>query len=165
MTPSHMQISNERLEALLRRVGRMLGASSASELIAILSSPKHLIECTPARKGPSEVLYVGSREILLVSEQPLLDTARLLLNIGCDPSSIITKRRPGSDHEDIRAMLKVAAAVTVDAGRNTFRTWRGLSTANAGLLAGDIGTAMLEQPSSRTANECAGVTLSIDGNR
>ena len=70
----------------------------------------------PARRSLAEVLFV--------SRQPLLDAARLLLSVGCKPDAIIARRRVGTDADDMRAPLGVAARYTVDETKTVFAKWK-----------------------------------------
>jgi hypothetical protein len=82
----------------------------------------HVIYVSPAGHGRSEVRYAD--RALCVSRQPLLDAARLLLALGCNPKAIIAQRRIGSNKDDLWAPLGVAAQYTVDEYRTIFARWK-----------------------------------------
>jgi hypothetical protein len=153
-----------RCEGMFCQIGRKLAASNSADMAAILALSEHTIHVVHGRKGPSTVFYMASSEVLLITDQPLLDAARLLLKIGCDPNAFIAKRRFGSFHHDIRAPLAAAATLTVDVGRTRFRRWRPLSAANAASLGASFQDADAKSASSRKSHPCLSVTM-LQGGR
>jgi hypothetical protein len=62
--------------------------------------------------------------LLCKSAQPLLDGARALLAMGCDPSAALVMRREGSDLDALRTRVGVAAGLTVDETNIRFARWK-----------------------------------------
>ena len=115
---------------IIEQFGRPLGIQDIASLNALQSASRHLIITTPheTRPGKSQVNLHGCEHRLLVSRQPLLDTARLLLAIGCRPDAIIARRRLSSTEDDMWAPLYVAAKLTVDETNGTvFAKWKPFS--------------------------------------
>jgi putative DNA primase/helicase len=90
--PSELQI--------IEQFGRPLGIQDSATLRLLQTASRHVVFTNPVARGRSEVRYEGVAEILLTTRQPLLDTARLLLSIGCRPDAIIARRRVGGDADD-----------------------------------------------------------------
>jgi hypothetical protein len=109
---------------IIERFGRRLGIQDSFTLELLQTAPRHLVFTSPVARGRSEVRYDGVAEVLSVSRQPLLDTARLLLSLGCKPDAIIARRRVGADTDDMRAPLVVAAKYTVDETKTVFAKWK-----------------------------------------
>jgi hypothetical protein len=64
---------------------------------------------------------------LVTSRQPLLDSARILLGEGCDPTTVLVMRHAGSQTESLRATIGAAAKLTVAEGEldpPRFRAWK-----------------------------------------
>ncbi len=81
-----------------------------------------VITVTEAAAGRHEARH---REVLLCrSAQPLLDGARALLAMGCDPSAGLVMRRAGSDLDALRTRVGVAAGLTVDETNVRFARWK-----------------------------------------
>jgi hypothetical protein len=87
-------------------------------------SPRHLyIEA--GGKGRFLVRYHEQNEdVLLISRQPLLDSAMLFLSLGCDPGATIVMRRRGSSRDDLRGTISVAAKLAVDETETIFAKWK-----------------------------------------
>jgi hypothetical protein len=69
---------------------------------------------------------LGHRE-LVTSRQPFLDSARVLLGEGCDPTTVLVMRHAGSPTESLRATIGAAAKLTVAEGEldpPRFRAWK-----------------------------------------
>src|SRR5437763_8033347 len=81
-------------------------------------------ELTVREAGPGRFDALVDGLVLLTSAQPLCDSARILIAKGCNPDSFLIMRRDGRKNWDLRATLKVAAALTVSANDTTFRQWR-----------------------------------------
>jgi hypothetical protein len=104
----------------IEQFGRPLGIKNNSDLADLQIGSKHVIFIAPLKRGRFEVRYGEARDVLLVSRQPLLDTARLLIRVGCRPDAIIAMRRRTSISDDLRAPLGVAAKYTVDETKTVF---------------------------------------------
>jgi hypothetical protein len=66
---------------------------------------------------------VNGQPVVVSSRQPLLDAARVLINLGADTNSWIIMRHRGSDVDALRAKIGIAAALVVkepDRGRVHF---------------------------------------------
>lgn len=112
---------------LIEQFGRPLGIDSIEGLRLKQLADRHLLITSPngKRAGKADVWLDGCEDLLLTSPQPLLDTARFLLAIGCKPNSMIAARRVASINDDIRGRLHVAAGLTVDETNGTvFARWR-----------------------------------------
>jgi hypothetical protein len=92
-SPSELQI--------IEQFGRPLAIQDSATLKLLQTASRHVIFTSPVARGRSEVRYEGVVEVLMVTRQPLLDTARLLLSLGCRPDAIIARRRGGRDADDI----------------------------------------------------------------
>jgi hypothetical protein len=111
----------------IEQFGRPLGIKNNSDLADLQIGSKHVIFIAPLKRGRFEVRYGEARDVLLVSRQPLLDTARLLIRVGCRPDAIIAMRRRTSISDDLRAPLGVAAKYTVDETKTVFAKWKPFS--------------------------------------
>jgi hypothetical protein len=109
---------------IIEQFGRPLGIQDSATLKLLQTASRHVVFTTPVARGRSEVRYGGVAEVLLTTRQPLLDTARLLLSLGCRPDAIIARRRVGRDADDMRATLGVAARYTVDETKTIFAKWK-----------------------------------------
>jgi hypothetical protein len=78
---------------IIEQFGRPLAIRDNAALQILQTASRHVIFVTSIGRGRSEVQYEEANEVLLVSRQPLLDTARLLIRIGCRPDAIIAMRR------------------------------------------------------------------------
>jgi hypothetical protein len=144
--PSELQI--------IEQFGRPLGIQDSATLRLLQTACRHVLFTSPVARGRSEVRYEGAAEVLLTTRQPLLDTARLLLSIGCRPDAIIARRRVGSDADDMRATLGIAARYTVDETKTLFAKWKPFC-----LSAGPATDAI----SSESAGEVAPIVKSSQG--
>jgi hypothetical protein len=110
---------------VIERFGQLLGINDSSELDAWQTSPRYTIYVEPTRKGRYLVRYQDQIEdVLLISRQPLLDCARLLLDQGANPSAVIAMRRRGKDRDDLYGPITVAAKLTVDETKTIFAKWK-----------------------------------------
>ena len=109
---------------IIEQFGRPLAIQDNAELQVLQTASKHVIFVAPLGPGRSEVRYGGASVVLLVSRQPLLATARLLLGLGCRSEAIITMRRRPSTGDDLLAPLGVAARYTVDDTKTVFAKWK-----------------------------------------
>ena len=69
---------------------------------------------------------LGHRE-LVTSRQPFLDSARVLLGEGCDPTTVLVMRHAGSKADSLRGTIGAAAKLTVAEGEldpPRFRAWK-----------------------------------------
>jgi hypothetical protein len=108
----------------IEQFGPLLGIHDSAALRCLQTASLHVVFTIPVARGRSEVRYQGMSEVLLTTGQPLLDTARLLLSLGCRPDAIIARRRVGADADDMRAPLSVAARYTVDETKTVFAKWK-----------------------------------------
>jgi hypothetical protein len=70
----------------------------------------------------------GESETLCESNQPFLDSARILVNRGHDPGTILVMRHASSDVVALRGALGTAAKLTVDEHNGTvFAKWKPFS--------------------------------------
>jgi hypothetical protein len=69
----------------------------------------------------------GQQELLCVSRQPFLDSARKLLGFGHERRTLLVMQWTGSKGWALRAPLGVAAKLTVDEHNGTFAKWKPLS--------------------------------------
>jgi hypothetical protein len=81
-----------------------------------------VITITEAAPGRHEARH--GQVLLCRSPQPLLDGARALLAMGCDPSARLVMRRDGSDLDALRTRVGVAAGLTVDETNIRFARWK-----------------------------------------
>lgn len=109
---------------IIEQFGRPLGIQDSATLRLLQTACRHVVFTNPVARGKSEVRYEGVAEVLFVTRQPLLKTARLLLKLGCRPDAIIARRRVGRDADDMRAKLGVAARYTVDEAKTVFAIWK-----------------------------------------
>ena len=86
--------------------------SLASPLVIVVSSTKSAGHFQARLQQSNEVLVKNSR-------QPFLDGARVLVERGCDPSSLLVMKHLGSDIVALRAPLGKAAKDA--SGRNEHR--------------------------------------------
>jgi hypothetical protein len=114
--PSELQI--------IEQFGRPLGIQDIATLRLLQTASRHVVFTRSVARGRSEVRYECVAHVLLTTRQPLLDTARLLLKVGCRTDAIIARRRLGGNADDMRAALGVAARLTVDETRTLFVTWK-----------------------------------------
>jgi hypothetical protein len=124
---------------IIEQFGRPLAIQDNAALQVLQTATRHIIFITPVGRGRFEVHYGKGSEVLLVSRQPLLDTARVLIRVGCRPDAIIAMRRQTSISDDLRAPLGIAAKLTVDETRTVFAKWKPFSQsavfpANAGTV-------------------------------
>lgn len=112
---------------IVEQFGRRLGIKDSAALRVLQTRSRHVIFTKPVGRGRSEVRYEGALDVLLVTRQPLLDTARLLLSLDCRLDAIIARRRFGADADDMRAQLGVAARYTVDESKTNFAKWKPFS--------------------------------------
>jgi hypothetical protein len=109
---------------IIEQFGLVLGIQDIAALKALRAADQHTIFTNPVSRGRAVVRYETATEVLLVSRQPLLDTARLLLSLGCKPDAVIARRRAGGDADDMRAPIGAAAQCTVDETRTVFAKWK-----------------------------------------
>ena len=137
---------------IIRRFRRLLGIRDPAELRTLQIALRHVIFITPTGRGRSKVRYEGATDILLVSRQPLLDAARLLIRIGCRADAIIAMRRRNSVSDDLRAPLSVAAKFTVDETKTIFAKWKPFSqSAVVGVEASTRKSATITAPSIKSS--------------
>jgi hypothetical protein len=69
---------------------------------------------------------IGDRLLVSATRQPLLDGARVLLELGFDPRQLIAMRHADAGFDALRGTIAAAAAVTVEERLNgpAFRPWR-----------------------------------------
>jgi hypothetical protein len=88
----------------------------------------------PAGYGARGQLFdaaIAGRQIACRSTQPLLDSARVLLAAGHNPSAPIAVRHVGARHDALRSTVGAAASLTVEEGDRSpafraHRPWDGL---------------------------------------
>jgi hypothetical protein len=93
---------------------RPVGRKSVELVVSPLGGPGHF----RARLGHRE---------LVTSRQPFLDSARVLLGEGCDPTTVLVMRHAGSKTISLRATIGAAAKLTVAEGEldpPRFRVWK-----------------------------------------
>jgi hypothetical protein len=84
-----------------------------------------VITITPDTRPGRYRAYVGAKqELLCVSRQPFLDSARKLLWRGHDPITILVMRWAGAAEWALRGPLGAAAKLTVDEHHGTFAKWK-----------------------------------------
>jgi hypothetical protein len=76
-----------------------------------------------ANAGRWEATLNGG-EVLTRSTQPFFDSARILIQRGCDPQTRLIMMRAGRDQVDLTTPLGAAAKLTVDKANVRFATWR-----------------------------------------
>jgi hypothetical protein len=79
------------------------------------------------RPGRYQARLGEQQELLCVSRQPFLDSARRLLGRGQEPRTLLVMRWTGSKDWALRAPLEVAAKLTVDEHNGAFSKWKPLS--------------------------------------
>ena len=110
---------------IIERFGRLLSIKDMPGLDAWQTAPLHVIYVEPVGRGQFAVRCEDNNEdVLLISRQPLLDSARELLWLGCDPNAKIAMRRRGSDRDDLIGIIGVAAKYTVDETKTIFVKWK-----------------------------------------
>ena len=110
---------------IIERFGRLLEIKDMPSLDAWQTAPLHVIYVEPVGRGQFAVRCDDKIEdVLLISRQPLLDSARELLWLGCDPSAKIIMRRRGSDRDDLIGIIGHAAKYTVDETKTIFVKWK-----------------------------------------
>jgi hypothetical protein len=77
--------------------------------------------------GRYQAYLGGQKELLCVSRQPFLDSARRLLGRGHERRTLLVMQWTGSKDWALRAPLGVAAKLTVDEHNGTFAKWKPLS--------------------------------------
>lgn len=88
-----------------------------------------MIEVRPTGHGRFTASTDG--EVLCVSRTPLLSAARVLLQRGADPGSVIAMRHVGSQVTAMRGTVGAAARLTIeksDMHPMRFRVWKPLET-------------------------------------
>jgi hypothetical protein len=101
---------------------RPIGASGQTSRPS--AAPITILVRSAKSSGYFEARVQGAELLLVTSRQPLLDAARALLAVGCDPEVVLEIRRPGATSWDLRAILRVAARLTVDEHNGTrFAKW------------------------------------------
>jgi len=123
---------------IIEQFGRPLAIKDISALRILQIASRHVIVVTSVGRGRFEARYGEASEVLLVSRQPLLDTARVLIRVGCRPDAIIAMRRQTSTSDDLRAPLGIAAKLTVDETRTVFAKWKPFS--QSAVFPADAGT-------------------------
>lgn len=137
---------------IIQRFRRLFGVRDHAELRALQNALRHVIFITPTGRGRCKVRYDGASDVLLVSRQPLLDTARVLIRIGCRPDAIIAMRRRNSVSDDLRASLGVAAKYTVDETKTVFAKWKPFSqSAVAGVVASERESAVVTAAAGKSS--------------
>jgi hypothetical protein len=87
-----------------------------------------LITVSPdGRPGRYQAYLGGQQELLCVSRQPFLDSARKLLGRGHDPRTLLVMQLTGSKDWALRGPLGVAAKLTVDEHHGVFAQWKPFS--------------------------------------
>jgi len=77
------------------------------------------------RPGRFYARLEGEVEMICLSRQPFLESARKLLARGHDPSTLLVMRHAGSGTESLRGPLWAAAKLTVDEQNGTvFAKWK-----------------------------------------
>jgi hypothetical protein len=95
-------------------VKRLVGRKSVDLVVSPVGRPGHFRA------------QLGHRE-LVTSRQPFLDSARVLLGEGCDPTTVLVMRHAGSKTNSLRATIGAAAKLTVAEGERDpprFRAWK-----------------------------------------
>ena len=77
--------------------------------------------------GRYQAYLDGQQELLCVSRQPFLDSARKLLARGHDRRTMLIMRCAGAKEWALRGPLGVAARLTVDEHNGTFAKWKAYS--------------------------------------
>jgi hypothetical protein len=78
-----------------------------------------LVSAIRASPGRFEARLASIDEVLVdSSRQPFVDAARVLIERGCDPTSILEMKREGCDIVALRAPLSKAARLSVEEGAN-----------------------------------------------
>jgi hypothetical protein len=108
----------------IEQFGRPLGIKDIAGLKALQTAAKHVVIISPVGRGRYEIRYETTRDVLLVSRQPLLEAARMLLASGCNPDAVLSMRRRTLGSDDLKAPLRVAALYTVDETRTVFVKWK-----------------------------------------
>ncbi len=80
------------------------------------------------RPGRYSARLPDGTELVSSSRQPLLDSARVLINWGYLPETRVEMWRPGASQFAMRAVLGVAARLTVDETRTIFVPWKPFSS-------------------------------------
>jgi hypothetical protein len=81
--PFGRPVASAKNAQIVDRYRSLLGLADTEELELLRRKSRHVIFTRPTSRGRSEVWYETSAQVLLVSRQPLLDMARLLLSLGC----------------------------------------------------------------------------------
>jgi hypothetical protein len=121
----------------IEQFGRPLGIQDIPSLRALQYADRHYIVVTPSKRciGKFEARLNGAAELLLVSRQPLLDVARVLLGARCKPGATIALRRAMTSGDDMRSSIEVAAKLTVDESKGTVLVgWKPFSRSAASTL-------------------------------
>jgi hypothetical protein len=80
------------------------------------------------RRGLFVARVAADFRFLCKSRQPFVDSARVLLQEGIDPETILISRLAGQDHNSLRSKVGLAAKVTVDEHNGTvFAKYKPLS--------------------------------------
>ncbi|QQO19144.1 hypothetical protein JJB98_04095 [Bradyrhizobium diazoefficiens] len=113
---------------IIERFGTLLAIEDMPALTAWQTCPRHIIYIEALGKSRFSVRYIERSEgVLLISRQPLLDSARLFLKLGCDPRATIAMRRRGSTRDDLIGIIGGAAKLTVDETKTAFAKWKPFS--------------------------------------
>ena len=75
-------------------------------------------------RGRYQAYLGGQQELLCVSRQPFLDSARKLLGFGHERRTLLVMQWTGSKGWALRAPLGVAAKLTVDEHNGVFAKWK-----------------------------------------
>jgi hypothetical protein len=93
----------------------------------------------------------GESETLCESNQPFVDSARILLNRGHDPGTILVMRHASSDVVALRGALGTAAKLTVDEHNGTvFARWKPFPSSAGSARIADF-AARLSETTPKTA--------------
>jgi hypothetical protein len=76
------------------------------------------------RPGQSSASLPDGTVLVQASRQPILESARVLLNLGYPPEVWLEGWRPGAAEFALRARLGIAAGLTVDETRTVFAQWK-----------------------------------------
>jgi hypothetical protein len=102
--------------------------------------------------GRYQAYLGGQQELLCVSRQPFLDSARKLLARGHDRRTMLIMRWAGAKEWALRGPLGVAARLTVDEHNGTFAKWKPYSRS---AVPPKIAKSASQAPECRTAEKAA----------
>jgi hypothetical protein len=93
--------------------------TSHNAISQIDAPPVLRIVVRPEKRGRFAAWVDGEQIPLCVSRQPFFDSARKLLERGCDPRTILLMRHGDGEDWALRATLQVAAKTTIDEHNGT----------------------------------------------